>query len=522
MKTAKKTTSKSKGKVVAARPRRRTSPRRRVRKKPNLGREEAGFRIPPLLLEGDPPRETPTANEETLEVTLAGPETVDPSAVVLPSVREPLPTVPLIPHLPELRSPLLDRPVTPQGIAPPSADEPSGPALSQPKAPVGPSAAAHTPPSALHAHAPEPPGDQVMPSSNGRLRLIARDPYSLYVDWLFTATAVPEKPLILRLYLGSLSGELVAQLAIAPSAQYQFVPVETAAAKYVAELGYRANEGHWVSVLTSAPAVTPAVAPAPEGDLRFATLIQPEPSAPPLYPVAGQAPPCATDSQWPGAVTVAPPLSPAPVPAVAAQPSIRPDDARFTGLISSPEVQLPPVAPGWNPRPVARPAGISSPAEASPISQLPTTARPPETPQGLSSSPAGGAQFALPSAPGEAPGPASPQAAWGEQEVPRRFWLGVNAELVIFGATEPNAKVTLAGRPIQLRPDGTFSFRFALPDGRFELPVVAVAADRSDGRAALLTFSRESRHQGAVEALAPDAALKAPQPENVPTTTHSL
>ena len=32
------------------------------------------------------------------------------------------------------------------------------------------------------------------------------------------------------------------------------------------------------------------------------------------------------------------------------------------------------------------------------------------------------------------------------------------------GATEPDAAVTIGGRKIQLRKDGTFSFRFALPD----------------------------------------------------------
>ncbi len=47
---------------------------------------------------------------------------------------------------------------------------------------------------------------------------------------------------------------------------------------------------------------------------------------------------------------------------------------------------------------------------------------------------------------------------------------------------------------IKLRPDGTFSFRFALPDGKYELPAVAVSADRTDGRAAELKFSRETQY----------------------------
>jgi len=57
------------------------------------------------------------------------------------------------------------------------------------------------------------------------------------------------------------------------------------------------------------------------------------------------------------------------------------------------------------------------------------------------------------------------------------FWLVVNTELIVYGATEPNAKVTLQGRELQLRPDGTFSVRFALPDGEQIIPVHALNND---------------------------------------------
>ncbi len=68
--------------------------------------------------------------------------------------------------------------------------------------------------------------------------------------------------------------------------------------------------------------------------------------------------------------------------------------------------------------------------------------------------------------------------SWGSDYRPpsqkeKDFWLVVNTELVVYGATEPDAKVSIQGLPIKLRPDGTFSMRFALPDGRQEIPVVA-------------------------------------------------
>jgi len=53
------------------------------------------------------------------------------------------------------------------------------------------------------------------------------------------------------------------------------------------------------------------------------------------------------------------------------------------------------------------------------------------------------------------------------------FWLVVDAELIVYGATEPDAAVTVQGRSVRLRPDGTFTLRFALPDGKQEIPVVA-------------------------------------------------
>lgn len=56
------------------------------------------------------------------------------------------------------------------------------------------------------------------------------------------------------------------------------------------------------------------------------------------------------------------------------------------------------------------------------------------------------------------------------------FWL--ECELIIYGGTEPDAKVTMQGRPVQLRPDGTFTLRYGLPDGKF---IFDCHAESSDG-----------------------------------------
>ena len=64
----------------------------------------------------------------------------------------------------------------------------------------------------------------------------------------------------------------------------------------------------------------------------------------------------------------------------------------------------------------------------------------------------------------------------------RKFWLVVNTELIVYGATEPDAKVKAQGKSITLRPDGTFSLRFALPDGKQVIPVEATSSDGVDRR----------------------------------------
>jgi len=64
----------------------------------------------------------------------------------------------------------------------------------------------------------------------------------------------------------------------------------------------------------------------------------------------------------------------------------------------------------------------------------------------------------------------------------RSFWLRVGAELIIYGATDPRAKVTLLGEPLKLRNDGTFSVRFALPDGTRDIPIAAESPDGVEER----------------------------------------
>jgi hypothetical protein len=86
----------------------------------------------------------------------------------------------------------------------------------------------------------------------------------------------------------------------------------------------------------------------------------------------------------------------------------------------------------------------------------------------------------------------------------------VNAELVVYGATEPDARVTVEGRLVTLRPDGTFTLRFALPDGDYALAAEAVSADGAEDRRARLRFSRRTEYAGDVGRQPGDPSLAEP------------
>jgi hypothetical protein len=75
----------------------------------------------------------------------------------------------------------------------------------------------------------------------------------------------------------------------------------------------------------------------------------------------------------------------------------------------------------------------------------------------------------------------------------RDFKFQVDAELIVYGSTDPNARVTLQGEPVKLRPDGTFTMRFSLPDSRQIIPAVAVSPDGVEERTIILAVERNTK-----------------------------
>lgn len=102
-----------------------------------------------------------------------------------------------------------------------------------------------------------------------------------------------------------------------------------------------------------------------------------------------------------------------------------------------------------------------------------------------------GASPAKPFSPGFLPG-----GAYSPVKLPqaKAFGLTVDTELIVRGATEPKASVTIQGQPVAVRPDGSFAVRVALPDGQQTIAVQATAADGQHTRTITPIISRLTQH----------------------------
>jgi hypothetical protein len=337
-----------------------------------------------------------------------------------------------------------------------------------------------------------------LPESYGtkKLFLTARDPHWLYAHWDLTREQQlkmnahsSDGHLVLRIYAHKIEGHPAYEIHVHPESRHWFTHVERAGDSYVAELGYYSALGKWIRISVSSGTMTPPDAVSSETDTEFATIPFEFPFAK-LMEIIKRAV-CEN------------------LPLAQAIEELRrhghPDLPRVTA--SSPS----PFPATWTPQQeqaLEKVINIDSVRRVWMGSLEITELIRRKLAHEISS--LGASQFGISSA-----GVSSLSSPFGGMEKSKGFWFNVNAELIIYGATEPDAKVTLGGHEIKLRPDGTFSFRFALPDGKYDLPAVAISADGDDARAADLKFSRETQYLGDVGAHPQDPSLKTPLPENL-------
>ena len=311
----------------------------------------------------------------------------------------------------------------------------------------------------------------------GSLWLVARDPFDLCAHWNLDVPALvayaADHPGNWRLRVWvEMPGAWLANEQVLPlGAAHRFVPVLMPATRYVAEVGFAGRDGSWQGLAVSQPVSTPADAVSMDTEVTLAT-VAPEPVTPEVLRRL--------------------PADAAAVPAAGFPLLSLPDLAKAAQL----------TALVWR---ALSQSGVGNSGEVTELVGehviLPGGARLGPT--------AGGPELlveTLPSSGSVAPPPSG---------VARNFWFKVNAEVILYGSTERDARVTIGGRPVKLRDDGSFSFRFALPDGEFKLPVVAVSPAGDDQRAAEVTFARKTLLRGDVGTHPTDQSLRPPSPDAV-------
>lgn len=357
-------------------------------------------------------------------------------------------------------------------------------------------------PGARYALAPEAPGPRgasegELPESygTGQLFLAARDPHWLYASWDLAAenqkkhnAESRDGHLVLRVYAENETEPVIPDVHVHPESRNWFIHVPRAETRYSGVLGYYSQAGEWHALSRSRATLTPPDAPSDDTTAEFASIPRHI-----SFQALQQAVQDFVSEKLPLVQSL---LKSAPEPLTQTQAereSRKPwpmgkakeiaklvtiDNLRRVWMGSLEITEL-----------IRRRLGEDVSSEAA--AELAKGGVPAAGVSSISS-PAG-----------------------GEAGKARGFWFNVNAELIIYGATERDARVTIAGRPVNLRPDGSFSFRFSLPDGAYELPAAAVSADGEDARSVTLRFSRSSDYSGQVEAHPQDPALKPPKGENI-------
>jgi uncharacterized protein len=75
----------------------------------------------------------------------------------------------------------------------------------------------------------------------------------------------------------------------------------------------------------------------------------------------------------------------------------------------------------------------------------------------------------------------------------KKFFFDLDAELIVYVKTDPNASVSLQNEPVKINPDGTATMRFSLPDSRQIIPAVATSSDGMEEQTIVLAVERNTK-----------------------------
>lgn len=75
----------------------------------------------------------------------------------------------------------------------------------------------------------------------------------------------------------------------------------------------------------------------------------------------------------------------------------------------------------------------------------------------------------------------------------RNMEFSIDAEMIVYGVVSADAFVTMAGEPVKLQTDGSFTARVGLPDRRQVIPIVASSSDGVEERTIVLAVERNTK-----------------------------
>jgi hypothetical protein len=270
---------------------------------------------------------------------------------------------------------------------------------------------------------------------------LPRDPQWAFVHWEIGAQdrqrvlEVKAEQLVLRVWdvtglpAGSVHLHTLQELLVNALAREWFVPVPMSDRDYQVELGYRMAGGGWLSVAVSAPARMPAVGPSKEIADHFVPFL--------LDPPASQ-------NAESGPVTA----PPAPAEGLHERLYLQASGGRQV-------------------------LGRGSEAFHDLQEDQDSTAGNQASGVGLWAS-------------------GRNDSGAGLMARPCSFWLVADAELIVYGATDPSATLRIGEELVPLAADGTFRLQVPFRDGQQLYPITAVAADGEQRRSITLEFSRRT------------------------------
>jgi uncharacterized protein len=304
-------------------------------------------------------------------------------------------------------------------------------------------------------------GDLPAGYGHSRIVLLPRDPQWAYAYWDIPVEHKNElrahggQQLALRIYdvtdinLEHQSPHSIQEYPIDEMAREWYLPIPVSDRAYTIDIGYRCADGRWLVLARSASVSIPPVYPSDWIEDIFITIPWEEELVGKTF------------------VELVPPSRKAPVGEYGTTTGANEIYDRIFGMTESVES--------------LRIAGsLFGSMQQSPLESLSSFVFP-----------SGMGMWALPTTSGvnmSGAGMSGAGMSMGERE--RQFWLIADAELIVYGATEPDATVTIGGRPIKLNPDGTFRFQMSFQDGNIDYPIVAVAQDGEQTRSVHMTFDR--------------------------------